>query len=83
MSPGGQFVLSPDSGKSLLAVSTALDYLASGGIPIIIEAQHFRGQISPALNREVALLGMASGRDLLSARRSYDRPLLCIVDGLQ
>ena len=68
-------------GKTLLALRASLDHLAAGGVPIVVEAQHFRGEIKPTLDREAALLGMAAGRDLLSASLQCERPLLCLLDG--
>jgi hypothetical protein len=68
-------------GKTLLALRASLDHLAAGGVPIVVEAHHFRGEIKPTLDREAALLGMAGGRDLLSASLQCERPLLCLLDG--
>lgn len=68
-------------GKSMLAQHVALSHLESGSIPIFVEAKYFQKELGTILNAEIALLGVSSKRDLLSACRAYGTSMIIIFDG--
>jgi hypothetical protein len=77
------FLLSGPSGcgKTLTAYRLGLDSIAGEHIPIIIRGSDFDGSFWDAVDREVALLDVASGKALLEACRQLDRRILLLVDG--
>jgi hypothetical protein len=77
------FVLSGPSGcgKTLTAYRLGLDSIAGEHIPIIIRGRDFDGSFWDAVDREVALLDIASSKALLEACRQVDRRILLLVDG--
>ena len=66
---GGNVLLTGASGcgKSLLGYNIALAALAHGGVPLIIPAKDFEGNLRDVVNREATLLDAKSATALISA----------------
>jgi hypothetical protein len=68
-------------GKSLLSYNVALAALARGGVPLIIPAKDFEGNLRDVVNCEATLLEAKSATALISAARRLSRRLVLVVDG--
>jgi hypothetical protein len=78
----GLLLLGPSGcGKTLTAYRLGLESIAGEHIPIIIRGRDFEGSLPNAVDSEVALLDVASGKALLEACRRLDRRVLLLVDG--
>jgi hypothetical protein len=80
---GGNVLLTGASGcgKSLLGYNIALAALARGGVPLIVPAKDFEGNLRDVVNREATLLDAKSAAALMSAARRLNRRLVLVVDG--
>jgi hypothetical protein len=68
-------------GKTLAACRAGLVAIEDRRVPIFLYGRDFEGEVGTALNREVALLGAGTIRDLLMACRRLGLPILLLVDG--
>ncbi len=68
-------------GKSLLAKSIAVQGLHQGQVPVFLQAKYFTGRLQELIEREVALLGVCSPRDLIRGIVATGRQLFLILDG--
>lgn len=67
-------------GKSLLSARIATECLKIGVLAIHIQGKDFKGKLQKIIDAELGLLG-TSARDLLSASRHLERPLILFLDG--
>jgi Nuclease-related domain len=67
-------------GKSLLSIRIATECLQAGMLPIHIQGKDFKGKLQKIIEAELGLLGTSS-RDLLSASRHLEKPLVLFLDG--
>lgn len=79
---GLMIVGSSGCGKSMLSQRIGLTFVQGGGISVFIEAKNFENELNPLLSQEAALLVPTSSiKNIMSACRIFDTPLLIILDG--
>lgn len=82
-SSSSDFLLLGNSGcgKSLIGFSIGTSFAQNGGVPLLLSAKNFFGNLDDVLEHEAFLSGAPDAMALLKAARLANRPLLLIVDG--
>lgn len=68
-------------GKTLLTTSCAISCVASGCIPIFVDAKNFNGELQRLLDREAALLNARSASSIITVGRLLGKRVILFLDG--
>ena len=68
-------------GKTILANQAGCAFTARGGVAVTLPIKDYAGSLKNLLDREIGLLIGQPAKNVLSAARRANRPLLFIIDG--